>query len=590
MRRDIAASLRSRTVLIILSLVVPLLAVILLFNIYTAQRTNERVYENSLNTIKLYQNALESDLHNIDNLLIALMANDVDFAQLRYPLPRYDMVSNLYDVTNRYRDLMAAYSIIGAISLETEANGVSRTVYNGEYDYNQKTYISDKIGQLIANNENPGAKGWFFEKAGTRTFLFRILGQNGLFLICLVDPEKMAAPQNLIRGSLATDEEGFLVYATAEAEAATMTDRVKNEGIKLESRANSYYVTGKPQKYFAVSGYSAYADTSLFYMQEYDGFLGKLDRVQGLLLTGSIILSFLLPAALYLLNHAHFRPMKRLLETMDKIRAGDLDAKMDENYTVTEFQKLSTAFNGMVDEIKNLKIEFYEEEIDKQKIQFLLLQSQIRPHFYLNCLKNIQALAQERRYDSIQDMVLELSGYLRYMFKDGSSMVRISDEMESVHNYISLQRMSSSNPPECHVNIAAEVEAISIPSLSILTFVENSVKHGSFSGRTLEIGIKGLLLKSGEGDYVNLTITDNGKGFSPAVLAELNRPGLQYEEGHIGIANVRHRFDLIYRGRSTFVFSNQKQGSCIEIFIPLDVAEQEQTAEKEQTKEGTRVW
>ena len=76
-------------------------------------------------------------------------------------------------------------------------------------------------------------------------------------------------------------------------------------------------------------------------------------------------------------------------------------------------------------------------------------------------------------------------------------------------------------------------------------------------------------METEEARYVNISISDNGSGFLPEILEALNRPEkIEYTGQHVGILNVKHRFALLYKGKSMFSFSNLKKGSRIEIFIP----------------------
>lgn len=564
MKKKLNVSSQRQIVFIMLSVVVPLIVIIATYNIYTVDRTNSRVFESSKNTLSLYQNALDSDLHSVENLMVGLAANDVSFRQLKYQLNSYDVYSDAYNVMGKYQDFMSAYPIIGAMCLETQPNNLFRTVYNGNYTYQQKQQMSDAVYALIKTGKNYGTKGWFYEKIGSCQYLLRILGQGDLYTVCIIDPNKLEVPQNVA----SSGQQGVLLYATQGREAVTMPGRVKEEGIALQNDTDSYYVTGTKQNYLAANSYSEYAKTMLVYLEPYRGYFQNLDMVQMILLLMSVLLVLFFPVALYTLNRSYFRPMNRLMDTMERIKSGDFNAKMEENYRISEFQQFSTTFNEMVDEIKNLKIESYEKELERQQAQLFLLQSQTKPHFYLNCLKSIYALAQEKKFETIQQMVIELSGYLRFMLKDNSTMVQLSEELRSVHNYIALQQMGSSNPPECQVTVEEGLERLMIPPISILAFVENAVKYASSPERQLMIKIKAVLLRSDAESYVNFSISDNGGGFPDEMLVLLNKEEAVYQEGHTGIANVKQRFNLIYHGKSTFSFFNQNEGSCIEIFIP----------------------
>lgn len=572
-------SLKTLTLLLVLTIALPLLAVIVFFNIYTVQRSNLRVYESGLNTIDLYQNALESDLRGIESSMLSLIAADPYYRQMRYQLETYPLFSNIYSVQKRYQDFMFTYPIIGIMRFYSQANSTGRTEFRDGYDYAFKKQLETVIDGLLKSPKNPTQLGWFYQTVQGRAVLVRILGKDGLFTVCVVDPQEMAVPQTLNSGN-----EGVLIYATEQGEPAINQDFIKTNDILLDPTAESFYLTGSPKRYLVSAGESGYGGTRLFYLQPYGGILGNLDMIQNVLLIISVLLCLLIPFAVTALNRQNFRPMELLIHTMEQIRSGQTSAKMRENYEVREFLALSTTFNELMEEIHRLKIESYEKEIGEQKAHLLLLQSQIRPHFYLNCLKNVQALAQERQYDNIQSLVVELSAYLRYLFQAPSSMVALEDELRSVSSYINLQRLITSRPPECVVTVPSSLSGFFIPPLSILTFVENAVKHANLPDRTLIIRIKAVLLESEEGKYLNITITDNGCGFSPEMLSVLNSSVPQLREGHIGIANVLRRFELVYSKRSTFVFSNLREGSCIDVFIPLDAAPAPSRDEREGKK------
>ena len=78
-----------------------------------------------------------------------------------------------------------------------------------------------------------------------------------------------------------------------------------------------------------------------------------------------------------------------------------------------------------------------------------------------------------------------------------------------------------------------------------------------------------------EGRYVNITIMDNGKGFSQEVLEVLNAMDRRLSSEHIGIYNVKQRFSLIYGSECSFMFSNMN-GACVDIFIPYREMGEEQ--------------
>ena len=130
-----------------------------------------------------------------------------------------------------------------------------------------------------------------------------------------------------------------------------------------------------------------------------------------------------------------FRPMDSLVQAMQKIEEGDLNVRVEEQGG-REFQKVQQAFNHMISEITTLKIKSYEQQIAREKAQLYALKMQIRPHFFLNCLKSIFGLAQSEKIGQIQKAVVYLGTHLRYVFDQQSDLIPLEKEMQMCENYI----------------------------------------------------------------------------------------------------------------------------------------------------------
>lgn len=558
-------SFQSHIIMLVLTITLPLILIITIFNIYTVKKANQRVYESSINTINLYKNSLESDLKNLESLMVSLVASDPSYSQLKYSQSSFKKYSNIYNVISKYQNFMSTYSIVGAMHLYSKINDIYRTEYQGTYDYYLKQDLSNVIYKLLDSQHNPTQKGWFYILIDENAFLIRIIGKDGLFTVCIVDMERVPVPQSLNQYNLM---DGFIVYGTENAIPVILNDFLDTG--KIESDTSNFLKLSNGNSYILTNVFSQYASTNIYYFHYTDGIFGILDMVQICLLFFSILLSMLLPSILIFMYKQSFKPMKYIISTMEKIKDGQIDIKMDTNHKILEYKKLSLTFNDLMEQIKNLKIESYETEISEQKTRFLLLQSQIRPHFYLNCLKNIQALTYQKQYEKIHILVLNLSEYLRFLFRDGCSMVSLQKELCSIKSYIKLQEISIANTPQCVIEVDNSLNNIEIPPLSLLTFVENSIKHANLPNTQLIIRIKAVLLNSQDGTYLNLTITDNGPGFTQEILDILNSQAIDYNPEHIGIPNVKKRLELLYKDKSSIYFSNIINGSCIEIFIPLN--------------------
>lgn len=242
----------------------------------------------------------------------------------------------------------------------------------------------------------------------------------------------------------------------------------------------------------------------------------------------------------------------------------------------------------------------YKRKIREQKIQLQYLQAQIRPHFFLNTLNVIHSFSLIKRNDLIEQMVVCLSRYFSYRFKDPDAMVSLRAEKEHIENYLQLHSLRYQNALFCGLEMEEVLLDAKIPPLVIQTFVENSLKYGMVSARNLNLEIiaeaicadracgqkeTGDLLQTEElrqdetwEQKLCITITDNGPGYEEEVL-EAVRNGKPVKKGHgqgIGINNVIQRLKLLYGEAAWVRLSNTpRAGACSEIFLPLVFMEEE---------------
>ena len=92
--------------------------------------------------------------------------------------------------------------------------------------------------------------------------------------------------------------------------------------------------------------------------------------------------------------------------------------------------------------------------------------------------------------------------------------------------------------------------------MAILTFVENSVKHGMQEQKKLVISVRVSLLSCDQESYVCITVLDSGPGFSEDILPILNQTDGKLQREHIGIDNVKQRIQMLYHSKATILFSN----------------------------------
>ena len=90
-----------------------------------------------------------------------------------------------------------------------------------------------------------------------------------------------------------------------------------------------------------------------------------------------------------------------------------------------------------------------------------------------------------------------------------------------VQEFLDIQRIRHRVDSQLEEAVDGEAEKLCIPPLSLLTFVENAVKHGGRS-RALSIQIKVELIRQNGGKRLRLSVQDTGVGFPPEILEAAN--------------------------------------------------------------------
>jgi two-component system sensor histidine kinase YesM len=218
--------------------------------------------------------------------------------------------------------------------------------------------------------------------------------------------------------------------------------------------------------------------------------------------------------------------------------------------------------------------------MEADRAEMAALKMQIRPHFILNCLKNVYAMAETGRTAEIQKLILLLSRHLRYVFSFSADTVALQREIEQCLNYTELCNVGQDRNIVCDIVTDKSLNDFPVPPVSLLTLLENAIKHGYRENSELHVRIAARKLNMEEGPLVNITVSDNGNGFTEEQLKDMNRQQIPAEDNgnHVGISNTLKRFRLLYGEKMAVMFANTKEGgACVDLFFP--------TSEK--TAEGT---
>ncbi|MCM1143154.1 MAG: histidine kinase [Blautia sp.] len=300
---------------------------------------------------------------------------------------------------------------------------------------------------------------------------------------------------------------------------------------------------------------------------------GRLFLFQLFVILTSTCVCIILAAFIINMYRKVIKPISLFSANLEKLNE-ESDVLDFQSSRVRELEQTNMQFKNLIRQIKNLKINIYENELEKKRFQITFLQHQIRPHFYLNCLTTIGSMAQLEDYQNIESMVLFTSRYLRYLFQADKELVRLEYELSHIQAYLDIQQLRLGSFISYICTVDEEQKGTLIPPLLLITFIENTIKHNPSTKERLQIQLFVTKELLDEHHYLKIDIIDSGQGFPKNVLDRLSlQENINVEEqSHIGISNSIQRLTLLYGDNHKVRFFNEEQGGAhIQLTIPYQM-------------------
>lgn len=173
------------------------------------------------------------------------------------------------------------------------------------------------------------------------------------------------------------------------------------------------------------------------------------------------------------------------------------------------------------------------------KAELKALQTTIQPHFLFNALNAI-ASSIRTKPDLARELVVNLSGYMRYNLELTDELIDYHKELEQVQNYVVIEKARFGK----RLTVTYDVDQLElkIPSLVIQPLVENAIVHGILKDKepgVVHISVKDL------GEVVRISVSDTGVGIDESVIKKVMEERI--DAHHIGLFNVHKRVKLLYK-------------------------------------------
>ena len=196
-------------------------------------------------------------------------------------------------------------------------------------------------------------------------------------------------------------------------------------------------------------------------------------------------------------------------------------------------------------------------ELERQTLdaRLHLLQAQVAPHFLFNTLANVQALVDAGSPHAstvLRSLVQYLRAAVPLLHERAATIER---ELQLVRPYLELMQMRMPDRLQYAMNVDSSVLQVRCPPTTLLTLVENAVRHGidpSEEGGRIDIDI----VRIGERCVVRVTDTGVGLHHSPNGLGT-------------GLTALRERLQLIFGDAAQLrLAANSPRGAAVEIDMP----------------------
>ena len=204
-----------------------------------------------------------------------------------------------------------------------------------------------------------------------------------------------------------------------------------------------------------------------------------------------------------------------------------------------------------------LAFELERSDLERRALdaRLRLLQAQVAPHFLFNALANVQALV-DAGSPQARTVLRSLTAYLRAAVpRLHEPVTTFDDELRLVQAYLELMHLRMPDRLEFALVIDDAARALRCPPVTLLTLVENAVRHGidpSEQGGRIDLHVER------RGDRCWVQVRDTGVGL-----------GATDDGQGTGLASLRERLQLIFGPSAVLrVHDQEPRGVCAELELP----------------------
>ena len=557
----------NRVIVLVFAVLIPLNLLTLVLGQQVMTESEKQIGQELWHTLALYLDLADEATKRVDTYLALLSIDNPDFLRLRdkeidSEEERYRQVQAVVDLQTNLKKKREAEFFINAIF----AYFPEKNIFAIDSNYAARSFqVRNRIMEEIKNGSAAPRQGVRLLCVGERTVLVAMSEHRGVWYGSWIELSDIAHQIPLEEGRILafTDRDGQVLYASRE-----LPEQVELRTGRQKIGGQSYLISAA-----AFPSGELYA-LELVPARQISGALPFAIRLLQILSVAAVIA---LPILLLAMQRWIVSPVAQLNRAIETVEGGDLDYRIPEREQGTEFNRINRSFNHMMDQVEELKISVYEEQLLAQKIKMRFLAQQIKPHFILNTLNILYSYEQED-FPLIQRMIVYLSRYFRYVINANQDFVTLGQEMEHLRNYFEIQQARYVRTFEARVDFDPDLANCLIPPLLLQSFAENAIKYALLPDRIVQIRVTAEETETG----MRLTVTDDGRGISTEMLERIEqfrRDRVFRTDLGVGVQNAIDRVELLYSGQGNVMLSARDGGGTL-VTIDLPALHRRETDHK----------
>jgi two-component system, sensor histidine kinase YesM len=381
----------------------------------------------------------------------------------------------------------------------------------------------------------------------------------------------LAVPDKEFVRILVLQPDGESFYQS-EKLSPNLVEYYRAESARAERRSGFHRnpITGESE--YIASSTSAYSGLTVSLVLNRRILLSPLGFVRSLILAIGLLVILFSVAYTWVSSKQLTKPLKLIQEMMEETELSNLPHGAPLDHPNDEIVALDKAFRNLTGRLD----EAIRHELDSRSswMQARLdsLQAQVNPHFINNILTVIANRGLESGDEMIGEICHGVASMLRYSTSTEERSATIEKELEHVGTYLFLMKQRLENRLSYRIESEPAILGSPVPKIILQQIVENSINHGyQRTQKPMSIVIRAYA----SGDRWVVETTDDGEGFAPGRIEELNErlrnverglregsEGQGLSLGGLGLVNTYSRLFLFYRGDVLWELSNRESGGA----------------------------